>query len=104
MPDYLRNRPHTVQAACLASMASAKQFHPTDITVGKEGVVTVKSGDKSYLVNISGGYCSCPYFTKRSIPCKHIFAMFKLFPQQWSWDNLPLHLTNSAYMILICHH
>ena len=58
----------------------------------------MKSGDKSYLVNISGGYCSCPYFTKRSIPCKHIFAVFKLFPQQWSWDDLPLHLTNSAYM------
>lgn len=37
MPDYLRNRPCSVQAACLANLASAEQFHPTDITIGEGG-------------------------------------------------------------------
>ena len=48
MPDYLRNRPHSVQAECLANMASAKQFNSSDITTDKEGLFTLKSGDKSY--------------------------------------------------------
>jgi len=47
MPDYLRNRPHTVQAQCLANMASAKQFNFCDVTTDKEGIFTVKSSDKS---------------------------------------------------------
>ena len=60
----------------------------------------MKSGDKSYSVNILSGHCSCPYFTKRNIPCKHMFAIFNLLPQQWSWHDLPMCLTNSAYMTL----
>ena len=52
MPDYLRNRPHSVQAECLANMASAKQFNSSDITTDKEGLFTLKRGNKSYSVNI----------------------------------------------------
>ena len=100
MPVYLRNRPHSVQAECLANMASAKQFNSSDIITDKEGLFTLKSGDKSYSVNILSGHCSCPYFTKRNIPCKHMFAIFNLLPQQWSWHDLPMCLTNSAYMTL----
>ena len=101
MPDYLRNHPHSVQAEYLANMASAKQFNSCDITTGKEGLFTLKSGDKSYSVNISGGHCSCPYFTKRYISCKQMFAIFNhLFPQLRSWCDLSLCLANSAYMTL----
>ena len=100
MPDYPRNHPRSVQAECLANMANAKQFNSCDITTDKEGLFTLKDGDKYYPVNNSGGHCSCPYFTKRNIPCKHMFSLFNLFPQQCSWCFLPLHLTNSAYMTL----
>lgn len=98
--DYLRNCPHSVHAECFAYLASAKQFNSCNITTGEKGLFTLKSGDKSYSQNISGGNCSCPYFTKRNIHCKHMFAIFNLFPQQWSWCDLPLCLANNAYMTL----
>jgi len=81
MPNYLGNCPHNEQAQCLANIASAKQFSITDVTTTDiQGAFILKSGDNSYSVNISGGHCSCPFFTKSNIPCKHMFAIFSLFP------------------------
>ena len=100
IPDYLSDRPRNVQTACLANMSKAKQFISSDVTTDGDGVFTLKSNDKSYVVNIPGGYCECPYFSKTKIPCKHMFAIFSLFSEQWSWHDLPCQLTECAYMTL----
>lgn len=41
---------------------------------------------------------SCPYFSQRQIPCKHIFSIFKNF--QWTWEDLPRSLTEGPLLIL----
>ena len=45
------------------------------------------------------GSCSCYFFSKNRIPCKHIFAVFS-FHQQWHWGSLPTTVTDSCYMVL----
>ena len=104
IPDFLIDRPQCIQAACLANMSSAKEFLLADIVVQGEGKfsVTKKQGtnSKKYFVDILGGNCSCSYFSKSNIPCKHIFAIFNLFSPQWNWYDLPKHLTDSTYLTL----
>lgn len=100
IPDYLSDRPRSVQTACLANMSKAKQFVSSDVTTDGDGVFTLKSKDKSYLMNIPGGCCECPYFSKTKIPCKHMFAIFSLFSEQWSWHDLPCQLIEGTYMTL----
>ena len=100
IPGYLIDCPRNVQSACFANISKAKQFASSDITTDGNGVFTLKSTDKSYLVDIPGGCCECSYFIKTKIPCKHLFAIFALFCDQWSWYDLPCQLTDSTYMTL----
>jgi len=100
IPSYLIDRPRNVQPACLTNISKAKQLASSDTTTDGNGVFTLNSTDKSYLINIPGGCCECPYFIKTKIPCKHMFAVFALFSDQWSWYDLPSQLTDSTYMTL----
>ena len=101
IPDYLSNRPHNVQAACLASISKSKQFIASDVTTNGNGLFTLRSSERSYrVVDIPGGCCECPYFSKTKFPCKHTFTIFSLFAEQWSWHDLPDDLTESTYMTL----
>ena len=52
-----------------------------------------------YTVDITQGNCTCPSFTHDHIPCKHMFAVFQLYPE-WSWSNLPPVLLNAPHMTL----
>ena len=51
-----------------------------------------------HLVNYTG-LCSCYYFIKNRIPCKHMFAVFR-HHNEWNWNSLPAALTESTYMVL----
>ena len=66
----------------------------------KDGVYKVisSSGKFEYDVKIADGTCSCPYFLRENIPCKHMFSVFE--HSTWSWANLPLTLTESPHMML----
>jgi len=75
IPD-LSNRPHSVQAACLASISKSKQFIASDVTSNENGSFTLRSTERSYVVDIPGGYCECPYFCKTELSCKHMFVIF----------------------------
>ena len=104
MPEFLIDRPHCLQAACLANISKAKEFVLADITTHGEGKFTVtrkqETHSKVYLVDIPCGNCSCSYFSKSNIPCKHMFAIFNLFSVEWTWNDLPNHLTDSLYLTL----
>ena len=56
------------------------------------------SGKFEYDVKITDGTCSCPYFLRENIPCKHIFSVFE--HSTCSWANLPLALTEIPHMML----
>ena len=104
-PDFLQDRPHLVQAECLANIQGANKYEKNDIKSEGDGKfhITERRGDKAVktvLVNIPGGICGCSYFQKSLIPCKHMFAIFTHFPSDWSWKNFPPSLTESSYMTL----
>ena len=81
-------------------MEKAKLIPSTAIseTSSSSGEFKVTSGNGTYDVKIIAGSCSCPYFCQERIPCKHIFSIFNHFP--WNWSDLPVVLTQSAYMTL----
>lgn len=100
VPEYLRNRPRPVQAACLLNMERAKEINREDVTEVEEGVFKVKMPNaKTYTVKIQDGQCSCHEFTTKRHPCKHMFAVFTYFTD-WSWKSLPRSLTESEYLTL----
>ena len=105
IPEYLLNRPHTVQGECLANQEKAKAITNSMVrSTQQEGVFLVSGNPKhspksGYQVDISQGQCSCAYFTLKKIPCKHMFAVFIHFPT-WAWCHLPASLTEAPYMTL----
>ena len=102
IPEFLKNRPFNVQTSCIANMERSKKVPADSISEihAKDGIYEVKSssGNSVYDVNITDGTCSCPYFLKQNLPCKHIFSIFE--HTDWSWKNLPISLTESPHMIL----
>ena len=61
-----------------------------------------KKGDLYYVINIKRGTCSCPDCSRYHMVCKHLFAVFRQFPQ-WSFSDLPTSFTGAAHMILDAH-
>ena len=41
--------------------------------------------------------CTCKDWVKYHIPCKHLFGVFRLFPQ-WGWEMLPQSYQQSPYL------
>ena len=100
LPTFLNNRPQSVVNACLLSIEKAAGIELSSITEedALNGFYKVTSKTNTYMVKIKEGTCSCPYFSQRQIPCKHIFSIFKNF--QWTWEDLPHSLTESPLLIL----
>ena len=105
LPSYLLNRPCGVQGECLINQEKAKAI-PTSMlqSTSEEGVFLISrhpttSPDSGYTVNICQGHCSCAYFVAKKIPCKHMFAVFNLFPT-WTWSHLPESLIQAPHMTL----
>jgi len=42
-------------------------------------------------------FCTCPDWIKWHIPCKHFFAVFRLYPF-WGWYKLPQVYLESPYL------
>ena len=66
------------------------------------GVFTIKgSSNKLHTINFgtpSGEpSCTCHDWVQWRIPCKHFFAIFRLF-EQWGWDNPPDHYKSQAHI------
>ena len=97
------NRPFGVLTSCIANMERSMKVPADSISVmcSKNGIYSVKSssGSSVYDVNITDGNCSCPYFFKHNLPCKHMFSIFE--HTEWSWQNLPLSLTESPHNIMV---
>ena len=51
-------------------------------------------------VDIPNGTCECSYSMQKHIPCKHMFAVFHVYPSKWDWNKLPLSLTSASHLVL----
>ena len=100
LPSFLLNRPKPVVSACLLSIEKAKAIDISTITEedSVKGTYSVKSKNGEYLVTIKEGKCTCPYYTLRQIPCKHMFCILQNF--NWTWDDFPSSCTECTHMIL----
>lgn len=89
IPDFLKNRPNSVQSACIVNMEKAKAVDRSSITEEDDvsGVYSIISEGGKCKIRIQEGDCSCPYFTNNRIPCKHLFSIFLHF--KWEWEDLP---------------
>ena len=98
---YLQER---VIIHCLDRKVNSAKFDISDVIEANTelGRFTI-SGSMGHLYKLNFGNvgmppeCSCPDFTEWNIPCKHFFAIFRLFPQ-WRWNKLPDHYLNGPYM------
>lgn len=89
IPTYLHNRPKGVILHCLDRKATSSKFEPEDVsTTADEGIFEVKSGDNTYIVNFKCPSCTCPDWIQTNYPCKHFFAVFRIYPT-WDWNALP---------------
>ena len=103
--NIVQDRPHLVQAECLANIQGAKKYKRSDIKPEGDGKfhITERKGYKAVktiTVNLPEGSCECSQFQKSLIPCKHMFAIFSHFPSDWSWKNLLATLTKSLHITL----
>ena len=100
LPSFLHNRPKPVISACLSSIEKAKAIDISTITeVDKvNGIYQIRSKNGEYSIDIKGGNCTCPYYTLRQIPCKHMFCIFQNFC--WTWNDLPPSCIQCPHMTL----
>ena len=107
IPTFLLDRPHHIQEQCILHLEAAKRIphEHTQNVDDSRGKFLMKAHNPDnpsithYTVDIPQGNCTCPSFTHDHIPCKHMFAVFQLYPE-WSWSNLPPVLLNAPHMTL----
>lgn len=89
VPAYLHDRPKAVIQHCLDRKATSSKFDAEDVsTTTSTGTFEVKSGSNVYKVNFQVPSCSCPDWISTNYPCKHFFAIFRIYPS-WGWNELP---------------
>lgn len=106
IPDYLIERPHSVQGICLLNIERGKSIPAGHITkLPEKGIFKIKKGSTeasesdTWTVNVPDGNCTCPAFQTSHISCKHMFAIFH-YHSAWKWSNLPKSLTEASHMSL----
>ena len=95
VPSYLHGRSRQVILHCLERKSNSRKYDTTDIVSHDDatGIFCIQ-GSSSKLYTVDFGTlanepsCSCPDWLKWRIPCKHFFAIFRLF-EKWGWESLP---------------
>jgi len=74
---------------------------PNLVTDEGSGQFTVCSADSDnvYTIEISVPACTCFDWQKHHLPCKHMLAVFHIYPA-WGWDSLPSSYRDFAHFHL----
>ena len=76
------------------------------ISIATPGVFNVKrgGGKQSYEVRYGDDknlpHCQCPDWRRYRLPCKHLCACMKAFPEQWGWEQLGSKYTSNPLFCL----
>ena len=76
------------------------------MSIATPGVFNVKSGGgkQSYEVRYGDDknlpHCQCPDWRRYRLPCKHLCACMKAFPEQWGWEQLGSKYTSNPLFCL----
>lgn len=104
VPSYLQGRPKATILHCLHRQAKSNKFTEEDVySSEEEGKFTVQGKSTTYTTDFGVASeepsCSCKDWIKHRIPCKHFFAVFRLYPE-WCWERLPSAYLRSPYLSL----
>lgn len=104
VPEYLHGRPRTTILHCLDRKANSCKYTNSDLEVvdSDKGIFTVNgSGDSKYTIDFGADKdmpsCGCADWKQWNLPCKHMFAIFRLLPT-WNWYKLPKRYLESPYL------
>ena len=107
IPAYLANRPHHFVKHCMMKIQQANQSDLSGIVIKGQGEFVVHSFTHKWQhYKVSFGdeetmpKCSCPDFNRSKYICKHFFAIFKKYPEAWSWDALSSLYRNSVFLTI----
>ena len=100
VPDYLQNRPRSTISHCLERRSKSLKYTIDDVQLNDDenGQFTVKgTSGKCHKVSFAIPSCTCRDWITWHLPCKHFFAIFRLYPK-WNWNSLPKSYQNSPYL------
>ena len=93
VPRFLWNRPKEVVSHCLSSITGAGDIPLQDVKMISKGKFEITTPrDKRYYEltfgeeNVQPAY-QCVSWQRTRLPCKHFFAVFRLYPE-WQWNQL----------------
>ena len=103
VPSFLQGRPKSTILHCLHRQANSNKFTESMIKMISEGKFEVQGKTKVHVVDFGlksdEPACSCKDWLCYKVPCKHLFAIFRLFPE-WGWEKLPSSYRQSPYLNL----
>lgn len=101
VPSFLQGRPKSTVLHCLHRQAKSNKFTESMVKIISEGKFEVQGKNKLHLVDFGltsdEPSCSCKDWLCYKVPCKHFFAVFRLFPE-WGWEKLPNSYQQSPYL------
>ena len=104
VPGYLHGRSRKVILHCLERRSNSRKYELADVISHDDaaGIFTVQGSSKnSYTIDFgistNEPLCTCPDWLQWRIPCKHFFAIFRLF-DKWGWDRLPESYKNEPHI------
>ena len=101
VPEYLYQRPKEYILHCVKRLLESENIPPSDIQKQDDKFLVKSSdGEQKYVVRIKSATCTCFDYQRYWRPCKHMFAIFKHFPGDVSWCDLPEIFRDSIYVVL----
>uniref|UniRef100_A0A7M5VBX8 Uncharacterized protein n=1 Tax=Clytia hemisphaerica TaxID=252671 RepID=A0A7M5VBX8_9CNID len=107
IPLYLLNRPHHFVKHCMEKIALAKYVDLSGIVIKGQGEFVVHSFENihnHYIVKFGDEEtmpsCTCPSWKHSRYLCKHFFAIFRKYPEVWSWNALSNLYKKSPFLTL----
>ena len=102
VPEYLHGRPRATILHCLDRKANSAKYSADDVRMECARVFSVRgSGDKRHTIEFgsesSMPSCTCTDWKCWHLPCKHMFCIFRLFPD-WNWYKLPKSYLESPHL------
>jgi len=103
VPSFLQGQPKSTNLHCLHRQANSNKFTKSLIKMISEGNFEAQGKTKLHVVDFGltshEPTCSCKDWLCYKVPCKHFFAIFRLFPE-WRWEKLPNSYQQSPYLNL----
>ena len=105
VPGFLHDRPRSFVTHCLEKISLSSEICDenallVDETLSLFSVARTRCCKETYEVHFTiPRFYNCPAFSSTHLPCKHFFAVMRVFPR-FTWDSLPEYYRCSPFITL----